>query len=151
VNSIDKPFAAPPGAYPPATQTWIYTSTTVPPGFGEFIVGWQPGTPLGILVPVQWQVSDILFRVENTSSVGNSTVQIARYTGVDGFSTTNFLNDTPIVILPNKHECTGRPFTQATINNPIVNSGDKLQPVFSLGIGASEVTMMVKLVQYPGV
>lgn len=151
VGTIDNPFLTPPGSYPPATVRWLYNSTNVPVGFGEWVVPWQPGTPLGLLVPIVWQLTDVFFRVENAASVGNTTLSVARYTGTGAFATTNFLNDTPIVIPAGQNECIGRPFTLATINNPKVNSGDKLQLGISLGTGASGVVCALTFTQSPGV
>lgn len=150
MNTLDDPFLAPPGSYPPATVRWMYNSTTVPAGLAEWIVPSQPGTPLGIEIPIVWSLTQVFFRVENPGTT-NSTLQFARYTGTSGFSTTNFLNDVPIIITPGAHESIGRPYTLATINNPLVNSFDKLQPVFSLGAGASIVIFVATFSQTPGV
>ena len=134
-------------ASPAATCGWLANFVTVPTGFSEFIVPGAPGVPLGSIVPVQWAITDIFFRIENPSSSGNNTLQIARYTGTGAFTVTNFVNDVQIIIPPNVHEAPGRPWTSATINNSVVNTGDKLQTVIGLGIGASVVTVLVTLVQ----
>jgi hypothetical protein len=136
---------------PPATSGWLANFVTVPTGFSEFIVPGQPGTPLGSIVSVSWQITDIFFRVENPSSSGNNTLQISRYTGTGAFVVTNFINDVPILIPPNTHEAPGRPWSSATINNGIVNTGDKLQTVIGTGIGASVFTVFVTLTQVAAV
>lgn len=145
------PNLVPPGVYPPASVRWAYFSATVPAGAGLFVVPWQPGTPPGVLVPISWLVTDIFLRVENVSSSAISTVQIQRSTSTGAFVAVNNINDVPVTIPIGLHECVGRPYTSATINNPVVNSGDKLSPVISLGMGASLVTMYVVLVQNIGI
>jgi hypothetical protein len=133
---------------PAATCGWLANFTTVPTGFSEFIVPFQPGNYLGSLVSVTWQISDIFFRIENPSVSGSSTLQLQRYTGTGAFSVSNVIN-TPIAIPVGLYEAPGRPWTSATITNPLVNSGDKLQPAISLGTGASVVTLFVTLTQFP--
>jgi hypothetical protein len=145
--TIDNPFAAPLGSYPPATVRWKYFSTTA--GQDIWVVPWQPGTPLGVLVPIVWQVSDIFFRVENAGS-SNSTVQIQRSVGSGGFSSVNNINDTPVVITAGNHESLIRPLVGSIVNKPFVNSGDKLTPAIVMGTGASIVSLYVTFVQYPG-
>lgn len=142
------PYLAPVGTFPPATVAWLSSYVTVPAGFSEFVVPWLPGTPLGALVPITWQVSDIFFRVENVGTT-NSTVQITRSTSTGPYVAVNYINDTPIVIPSGLNEAPGRPWTSATIDNALVNSGDKLQPVFTLGTGASIITLLVTFVQQP--
>ena len=141
----------PPGVFPPASLRWKYFSTYVPAGTDTFVVPWTPGTPPGILVPCSWLVTDIFFRVENASASAQSTLQIARYTGTAGFAEQNFINDVSIVIPATLNECVGRPYTVATIDNPLVNSGDKLQPVITLGLGAALTSFYVVLVQNTGI
>lgn len=140
----------PPGVFPPASIRWKYYSVATPPSTDEFVVPWQPGTPSGVLVPCSWLVTDIFFRIENPSGSAQSTLQIARYTGTGGFSISNYVNDVAVVIPATLNECVGRPYTSATIDNPLVNSGDKLQPVISLGTGASLVSFFVVFVQNTG-
>ena len=141
----------PPGVYPPATVRWVYFSTTVPPGAATWVVPWQPGTPPGVLVPISWLVTDIFFRVENVSSSAISTLQIERSTSPGPFVAVNYINDVPITIPIGENEAVGRPYTSATIDNPVVNSGDKLQAEITLGMGASLVSFYVVLVQYQGI
>jgi hypothetical protein len=149
-TTIDNPFSAPPGSYPPATVRWKYFSTTAPAGQDIWVVPFQPGTPLGVLVPTVWQVSDIFFRVENVGS-SNSTLQIQRSTGTGGFSSVNNINDTPVVILAGNHEALLRPLVGSVINKPLVNSGDKLTPAIVVGTGAGIISIYVTLTQMPGV
>src|ERR1700678_314388 len=142
------PYLAPVGTFPPATIGWLTNYVTSPTGFAEMVVPWQPGTPPGVLVPITWAVTDIFFRVENPASSGNSSVQISRSTGIGPFSLANYVNN-PILIPAGLKKAPGRPWTAATINLPLVNSGDKLQSVIGLGTGASVVTLYVTLVQQP--
>jgi hypothetical protein len=150
VSTLDSPFLAPPGSYPPATVIWDYASTTVPTGFAEFIVPPQPGTPLGIEIPIVWSLSSIFFRTNTPASAGNTTLQIQRSTSSGAFSSANNLNDVPIIIPAGSFESIGRPYTLATFNHPLVTSFDKLRPVFVLGTGVSIVEFSAKFVQVPG-
>jgi hypothetical protein len=149
IHTIDNPFLAPPGTYPPSTQYWDYFSSETTPGPAVFTVPWQPGTPLGLLIPVQWSVSDIFFRQEAPGTT-NSTLTITRYTGTGAFVTTNNINDVPVIIPAGSFESTGRPYTLATIDNPLVNSGDKLSLILTPGAGSAEWSFVVTLVQTPG-
>jgi hypothetical protein len=149
MNTIDNPFLSPPGAYAPTTVGWEYFSSEMTPGAAIFVVPWQPGTPSGILVPVQWKITDIFFRQETASSSAASTLQIQRYTGTSSFSPTNNINDTNIVIPTNANECMGRPFTSATIDNPFVNSGDKLAPSIFAAAGSGGWSFVVTMTQVP--
>jgi hypothetical protein len=142
------PYLAPVGTFPPATVGWLTNFVTVPTGFAEMVVPWQPGTPPGILVPITWAVSDIFFRVENPASSGVSSLQISRSTGTGPFTLANYIN-LPIDIPAGANEAPGRPWTSATVSLPLVNSGDKLQTVIGLATGASIVTVLVTLVQQP--
>lgn len=141
----------PPGVYPPASVRWVYFSTTIPPGVATWVVPWQPGTPPGVLVPISWLVTDIFFRVENASSSAISTLTIQRSTSAGPFVAVNNINDVPITIPIGLNEAVGRPYTPATIDNPLVNSGDKLEAVITLGAGASLVSFYVVLVQVQGI
>lgn len=149
MQSLDNPFASPPGSYPPATTKWNFTSTTVPAGFGQYVVSPQPGTPLGTFIPITWQITSVFFRVETPSASANTTLQIARCIGTEDFSVTNYINTTPIVILPNTNEVLT--FSAGILNNNLVRTGDKLQPVIAFGAGAAIVTMCVTLAEMPGV
>jgi hypothetical protein len=142
------PYLAPVGTFPPATVGWLTNYVTVPTGFAEFVVPWQPGTPPGVLIPITWAVTDIFFRLENPSTSGSNFVQITRSITTGPFVVNNDIN-LPITIPAGANEAAGRPWTTATINMPLVNSGDKLQSVIGLGVGASVVTLMVTLVQQP--
>jgi hypothetical protein len=153
MNTIDNPFLVPLGTYPPATTSWDYFCDTVSPDEAvTFAVPYQPGTPLGLLIPVKWSVTDIFFRQETAGS-SNSTLQITRSTvpGPFSFFTTTNINDVPIIIPSGQNECIGRPFTLATIDNPVVNSGDKLGLALSPGTGSGQWSFYVTLTQTPGV
>jgi hypothetical protein len=149
--TIDNPFAAPPGSYPPATTRWYYFCDTSTPDVNpSWRVPFQPGTPLGILVPIVWQVSDIFFRQEQAGS-SNSTLRIQRYTGNAAFSApTNLINDTPVVILAGAYEQSISPLTGSIVDNPLVNSGDKLSLELIAGTGTAGWSFYVTLVQQPG-
>ena len=149
MNTIDNPFAAPPGTYPPASVSWVFNSTTVPAGFGEWIVPPQPGTPLGLVIPIVWTVANLFFRVETPGTTA-STIQFQRYTGTMGFSLTNVLNAVPVIIPAGAYESSGQPYTLATFNAPLVNSFDKIRPVITLGTGASNVSFRLTFTQVPG-
>jgi len=149
VNTIDNPFLAPPGTYPPATVRWDYASNTAPAGFASFVVPLQPGTPLGLEIPVVWTVANLFFRIETVGTT-NTTIQFARYTGTGAFATTNLLNATPIIIPAGSYESVGRPYTLATFNMPLVNSFDKLEPIIVLGAGVTVVEFYLTLTQVPG-
>lgn len=116
MNTIDNPFLASLGAYPPATvrlKMCSGNSGATPSGGLDpqsiSVVPWQPGTPPGLLIPVQWQVTDIFFRVETPASAGNTTLTIQRSTGTGAFASVNNINDTPVVIAANAHEPATRP------------------------------------------
>ncbi len=140
----------PPGVFPPASYRWTYGSTTVPAGQSIHTVAWQPGTPPGILVPISWLITDIFFRTETASGSGVSTLQIQRSTSTGPFVSVNNINDVPINIPLGLNECVGRPYTAATIDNPLVNSGDKLKAVITLATGTSLVSFFVVFVQNQG-
>ena len=144
------PNAVPPGVYPPASYNWVYGSSTVPAGQSIHTVKWQPGTPPGILVPIQWLITDIFFRTETASSAGASTLQITRSTSAGPFVAMNNINDVVVTIPINLNQNVGRPYTASTITHPLVNSGDKLQSVITLAAGTSNISFFVTLVQYQG-
>jgi hypothetical protein len=143
------PYLTPVGVYPPSTVRWFYSSVTVPAGVSVWTVPWQPGTPPGVLIPIQWLVTDIFFRVENAASSGNTTLVVSRSTSTGVYLPVNNINDAPIVIPAGQYEAPGRPWTTATIDNPLVNSGDKLSPTIAFGFGASVVSFALVLVQSP--
>jgi hypothetical protein len=149
MNVIDNPYLSPPGTYPPASVSWVYNSTVVPAGFAQWEVPPQPGTPLGLLIPIVWSVANLFFRVE-TPGTTPTTIQFQRYTGTGAFSVTNILNALPVVIPPGANESTGQPYTLATFDSPLVNSFDKIRPAISLGVGASNVSFRLTFVQVPG-
>jgi hypothetical protein len=129
---------------------WDYASTTIPAGFAIFVVPPQPGTPLGLEVPVVWTVSSCFFRTETVGTT-NTTLNFARYTGTGAFATSNLLNAAPVIIPAGAYESTGRPYTSATFNLPLMNSFDKLEPIIVLGAGVSVVEFYLTLTQVPGV
>jgi hypothetical protein len=121
----------------------------VPAGFASFVVPPQPGTPLGLEIPVIWTVANLFFRTE-TPGTTNTTLQFARYTGTGAFAISNLLNAVPIIIPAGAYESTGRPYGLATFNLPLVNSFDKLEPIIVLGAGVTVVEFSLKLTQVPG-
>lgn len=149
MNTIDNPFLAPPGTYPPASVRWDYLSNTVPAGTAFFVVPPQPGTPLGLEIPVVWTVANLFFRVE-TPGTTNTTIQFARYTGTGAFAVSNLLNAAPVIIPAGSYESVGRPYTLATFNAPLVNSFDKLSPIITLGAGVTVVEFYLTLTQVSG-
>jgi hypothetical protein len=108
---------------------------------GLCIVPYDPSEPT--LVNIAWTVVDIVFRVESPSSSGAPAVQIARSVGTGVFSNVGYLNTVPVTIPQGAYEPTVRP---ALLSSTIVNSGDKLAPVYSsLGLGSSGYTVYVVL------
>jgi hypothetical protein len=108
---------------------------------GLSIVPYDPSEPT--LVSIAWTVVDIVFRTEVASTSGGISVQIARSVGTGAFSNVGFLNTVPVTIPQGDNEPTVRP---AIISTMIVNSGDKLAPVYgSIGTGATGFTLYVIL------
>jgi hypothetical protein len=132
------PAAIPTPGSGPSTIRWTYFCDQAAPDVNVvWIAPYAPNTPLGILTPIVWSVTDIAFRQEILGST-NSTLQIKRSTGVGAFVTANFINTTPIDIVPGQYEALGRPFNSSTIDNPTVNSGDKLGLSLTAGTGSSK-------------
>ncbi len=100
-------------------------------------------------IPVVWTVANLFFRIETVGTT-NTTIQFARYTGTGALATSNLLNSAPVVIPSGSYESTGRPYTLATFNAPLVNSFDKLFPIIVLGTGVSVVEFYLTLTQVPG-
>lgn len=146
IKTLDNPFLAEPGAYPPTTVRWSVQFNTIPPGLAVYRVPFQPGTPGGLLVPIQWTITDIWFRVETPSASAQSTLQIQRSIGNGAFSSVGVINSSPTIIPANGYEPTLQP---PPISSPYVNSGDKLKPIFVLGAGAQNVSFCITLTQTP--
>lgn len=105
------------------------------------VVPWAPGTPTGVLTPIAWNVTDIFFRVEGAGA-GTTSLTIQRSTSHGLFVVVNNINATPVQIVAGLYEPTIRP---PAINQPLVNSGDKLAASYSIGPGASNFTTYVTL------
>ena len=111
------PYLAPVGTFPPSTVRWDYASNTSPAGFASFVVPVQPGTPLGIEVPITWTVTSCFFRLETVGTT-NTTLQFSRYTGTGAYVANNLLNTVPITIPAGSYESVGRPYGLSTFNLP---------------------------------
>jgi hypothetical protein len=143
------PAAIPAPGSGPSTIRWTYfCDQSAPDNNVVWIAPYMPNTALGTLTPIVWSVTDIAFRQE-TPGTTDSTLQINRSVGVGAFITANTIN-VPINIVPGQYEALGRPFTSSTINNPTVNSGDKLGMTLTAGGGTGQWHFYVTMTT-PGV
>lgn len=144
------PAAIPTPGSGPSTVRWTYFCDQPNPDNNVvWIAPYAPNTPLGVLTSIAWTITDIAFRQETAGST-DSTLQILRYTGIGAFVTSNVINTTPIHIAAGQNEALGRPFTSGTIDQPLVNSGDKLGLLLTKGTGTANWHFYVTMTT-PGV